>query len=382
MSSRTIYEDAFARLVGAPTARAFAMGRHGLVVALRAMGISPGDRVGVCGYTCLSVVEAVRVAGGQPFFLDVDERLCIAPASLANLAAGQLKALIVQHTFGLPGQLAAILEQAKRMGLPVIEDCCHALGSVYRGRSVGSLGLAAVYSSQWGKSYSTGQGGMLTVRDRALLEAVDDQIRQIAQPTSLKSDLSLAMQRGALRLAGGRGSRRMLRSVYHRLATLGVVHGSFAKELDFRWREGYVRLAGTLTSRAGLACLPRWPAQMEIRKRNAALIRDALASAGLAMWDPTDPADPVLLRYPVRVNNKPSVLARAAAEGLDLAGWYDSPVHPLEGEELEQAGYQPGQCPHVEAAIGQVVHLPTGSEFSPKQLARAICILRGSGLGG
>ena len=117
---------------------------------------------------------------------------------------------------------------------------------------------------------------------------------------------------------------------------------------------------------------------MEIRKRNAAAIHDALASAGLATWDATDPADPVMLRYPVRVNDKPGVLARAAAEGLDLAGWYDSPVHPLTGEQLEQAGYQPGRCPNAEAAIGQVVHLPTGlpsSDFSPKLMAKAIHIL-------
>ncbi len=167
------YERAFANLVQVPESRAFSLGRMGLYVVLKALGVGPGDRVGICGYTCLSVVEAVLRTGADCEFLDVDEWLNVSPDSLKRLPPGRIKVLITQYTFGIPSRLDETLAWAETNGVPVVEDCCHALGSRWDERPVGSFGEAAIYSSQWGKSYSTGQGGMLTINDPALLIEVD-----------------------------------------------------------------------------------------------------------------------------------------------------------------------------------------------------------------
>ena len=372
--ARDRYEKAFADTVGAKAARAFALGRQALVVLLKALGLKEGDRVGLCGYTCLSVAEGVRAAGGVPVYLDVDEQLCISPQSLASLAPGCFKILILQHTFGLPGKLAELLGQAKRLGATVIEDCAHSLGGTWDGRPLGSFGAGAIYSFQWGKSYSTGQGGMLTANDPGLTGPVDDLIRALAKPMSFKADLSLAIQRSAYAMLSGLPVQDRVKAAYKVLARFGIVRVSFSEELPEVSQEGYVRTAGGLLCRAGLRQLGRWPTRMALRVRNAQTIADFLARNGLPTW-PIDPrCKPVLLRYPLLVSNKSEVLASARSARLDIAGWYDSPVHPLKGRELEAVGYR-RTCPNAEALIQRVVHFPTGLQFSPGMLDLASKVL-------
>jgi len=371
---RERYQEEFAASVGAAAARAFGRGRQALVVALKALGAAPGDRVGVCGYTCLSVPEAVKVAGCEPVYLDVDERLCIAPASLAKLDRGSLKVLIVQHTFGLVGRLDALLAEAKRIGAAVIEDACHSLGTRYRGRHVGSFGAAAIYSFQWGKPYATGQGGMLTLPDASRAAAVDRVIAEVARPMSRRADWGLAVQRLAFPAVMGPRSQRFLRRIYHALCGAGLMRGSFDLGFDFSL-PGYVRLAGPSMCRAGRRRLRRWPEALAARQRNADLIAEALRAGGLPVWTPGPDCEPVMLRYPVRTDAKAEVLARAAEESVDLAGWYDTPVHPLKGDGLRAVGYEPGMCPRAEEMIRSTVTLPTGRTFSPAMLAKTVRIL-------
>ena len=114
-SYRREYEEVFCELVGAAGARAFGLGRQALVILLKALGVETGDRVGVCGYTCLSVAEAVKVCGATPIYLDVDKHLCIEPEEILRQEYGSLKIVILQHTFGIPGRLEALLSACDKI---------------------------------------------------------------------------------------------------------------------------------------------------------------------------------------------------------------------------------------------------------------------------
>lgn len=372
---RRQYESAFAEMTGALAARAFALGRQAMVVLLKALGLAAGDRVGICGFTCLSVPEAVKVAGGVPIYLDVDEALCIDPASLEVLSPGSLKVVILQHTFGVVGRLDRLLAQARRIGAAVVEDCCHSLGTCFKGRHVGSFGAGAIYSFQWGKSYSTGQGGMLTVAEAAMLEAVDSVITELGCQMSAKADFALAAQRAAYGILGGPRTQMRLRWVYHKLAALGLLKGSFAEDLGFALRAGYVRLAGPRLCRAGLRQLKQWPQLMELRVRNSAQIASLFERYDLAAWPGCEGCAAVMIRYPIRVWDKGAALAAARRSGIDLAGWYETPVHPLSGAQLLEVDYEEGCCPRAERLIQGVVHLPTGKTYSRDAAVKAIDIL-------
>ena len=184
---RTEYEIAFNKYVGAVGTRAFGLGRHALATLLKALEVHEGDKVGVCSFTCLSVIEAIKVCGATPVYLDVDEHLCIDPQEILRQEPGALKVVILQHTFGNPGQLEQLLVTCDRIGARVVEDCAHSLGCSWNDKQLGQWGEGAIYSFQWGKPYTTGQGGMLTVNSTHLLDKVDQQILESSQTHPTKA---------------------------------------------------------------------------------------------------------------------------------------------------------------------------------------------------
>ncbi len=169
-SALSAYEGQFAGLFPKDTqAFAFWKGRVALYAILESLGIGPGDEVIVPGFTCVVVPNAVLYRGARPVYVDIEgTSFTMDVSDIAKKITSRTKAIIVQHTYGIPAEMDAIMAIAVRGGIPVIEDCAHALGSTYKDRIVGSIGAAAFFSSQWSKPYTTGMGGMAVSADRSL----------------------------------------------------------------------------------------------------------------------------------------------------------------------------------------------------------------------
>jgi len=373
---RAEYQKAFSQLVGAAGARAFVLGRQGLVIIMKALGIKPGDKVGVCSFTCFSVIEAVKRCGAVPVYLDVDEHLCINPQEILWQSAGSLKVVILQHTFGVPGRLDELLSACKKIGAKVIEDCAHSLGCSWEGEPLGKFGEGAIYSFQWGKPYTTGRGGMLTVSSPDLLSEVDEQIAKLAQPMCFRNDLFLACQRVGFSMLCNCKLEYSGRLFYRKLREKGLIKGSARFDGDFAIFPGYVRLAGSLMSSAGLSQLKKWSELQRVRRQNTDLIKDNFLKAGLPLWPVAPKAEVTMLRYPVLVPNKDQVLDEARRAMLDIAGWYSTPVHPVRNEELAKVDYRLGSCPRAEEMIRRVVHVPTGYGLNSRSLEAITRIIR------
>lgn len=369
------YEKSFADLVGASAARATSLGRQALVLLLKAVGVQQGDRVGVCAFTCLSVIEAVKVAGGVPVYLDVDECLCIDPESIRRQEKNSLKVVILQHTFGNPGKLDQLLESCKEINAIVIEDCAHALGCCWNGKPLGRFGVGAIYSFQWGKPYTTGEGGMLTVNSEPLLRKIDAWINEYSVQPSLGRDVLYEIQRMFFGLLNGTWLERELRRLYKQMLKKDKNY-KISKEGD-NWilRKGYIQRPGRLTVRAGMKQIKKWPNNMERRRQNTAVIENELQKHHLQCWPRQQEADVTYLRYPIWVSSKERLLSKASKLSLDLAGWYFSPVHPLCNKDLNQMGYFMGMASNAERAIKSVVHMPTGKGMTPKTLSAIIQLL-------
>jgi dTDP-4-amino-4,6-dideoxygalactose transaminase len=370
------YEAMFAGTVGAVGARAFTRGRQALVVLLKAIGVSAGDRIGVCGYTCLSVPEAVIRCGAVCVFLDIDEELCIVPEEILKQGHGGLKAVILQHTFGNPGNLDRLLDACTKIDAVVIEDCAQSFGGKWNGKPLGSFGAGAIYSFQWGKPYSTGQGGMLTVNSEEMLRSVDHVIISDAIPDSIGSDLWLAVQRGANRLVTRTAFERTAKKVYIALQRLGLIKGSFDVTGNFPLFRGYIKLAGPMMSRAGIRQLENWPYRKRRKQKQAENIA-AFFEQSEIRWPINNKADPVLLRYPFFSNNKDTILRESASRGLHIAGWFSSPVHPLSGMSLGKVGYRNGDCPNAEKVSRTILHLPVDGWERNDRMPEVLSLLTG-----
>lgn len=360
---RQKFEMEFLKLVKAKKAYAFSLGRQALAALLKAADIKQGDHVGVCAFTCPSVIEAVMVLGAVPVFLDVDKHLCIDPEQIRLLDPGLLKVVILQHTFGNPGQLEELLQSCKKKGIKVIEDCAHALGCFWGGEPLGSFGLGAIYSFQWGKPFTIGQGGMLIVNSPELVSLLDQIDEEFALPSSIKLELVLELERWAYFSFEMLGLRESLLNLSKFLRDR-----FFSKDrhqaIDDLWLyRGYIRRAGPFTSLSGVHQVRRWPRMKAIRKESAKIIEKTLSEAGLATWPRESLAEITFLRYPLLVKNKKKLIDSVFGKKLGLSGWYDNIVHSWRYETLEKVGYHAGQCRMAESMIPKLVHLPTNVKY-------------------
>ncbi len=164
------FEAEFARWVGTSHAIALANGTVALDLALRGLGIGPGDEVVVTPRTFIASASCVVNAGATPVFADVDgESGNITAATIAAVLTPRTRAIIIVHLAGWPADMDGIMALASAHGLKVIEDCAQAHGAQWRGRSVGSIGHVGAWSFCQDKIMTTGgEGGMVTTSDPAL----------------------------------------------------------------------------------------------------------------------------------------------------------------------------------------------------------------------
>ena len=168
------FEKEFAAWSGVAHAVALANGTLALDVALKALGVGPGDEVVVTPRTFIASISCVVNAGAVPVFADVEaDSGNISALTIAAVLSPRTKAVVCVHLAGWPCDMDPIMALAAAHGLKVIEDCAQAHGALYKGRPVGSIGHVGAWSFCQDKIMSTGgEGGMVTTNDEALWRAM------------------------------------------------------------------------------------------------------------------------------------------------------------------------------------------------------------------
>lgn len=157
---------------------------YALWVALRTLGVRPGDEVLIPQHDWTASLAVVFALGARPVVVPTDPAtLTIDPAAAADLRTAKTRAVIATHLFGIPADIPTLQEALP--GVPIVEDCAQAFGSILDGKPVGSLGDAAVFSFGPGKRIDVGELGALLLRDdnlydRALLQSAHPIRQQIS----------------------------------------------------------------------------------------------------------------------------------------------------------------------------------------------------------
>ncbi len=164
------FEKEFAAWADCNHAIALSNGTQALDLALKGLGIGPGDEVIVTPRTFLASASSIVTAGAVPVFADVDrDSQNITAETIAAMLSERTRAIICVHLAGWPCDMDPIMALAAKHGLFVIEDCAQAHGARYKGRSVGSIGHVGAWSFCQDKIMTTGgEGGMVTTNDREL----------------------------------------------------------------------------------------------------------------------------------------------------------------------------------------------------------------------
>ena len=168
------FEKEYAAWCGTMHAVALANGTLALDVALKALGVGPGDEVVVTPRTFIASISCVVNAGAVPVFADVEAYSGnISARTIAAVLSPRTKAVVCVHLAGWPCDMDPIMALAEQHGLKVIEDCAQAHGARYKGRPVGSIGHVGAWSFCQDKIMTTGgEGGMVTTDDESLWRAM------------------------------------------------------------------------------------------------------------------------------------------------------------------------------------------------------------------
>jgi perosamine synthetase len=174
------FEQEFARRVGARYASAVSSGTAGLHLALRVAGVSDGDEVVTSPFSFVASANVVVYERARPVFADIDPvTFNLDPDAAAAAVTERTTALLPVHIFGYPLDLGAF----ERIGLPIVEDACEALGAIDAdGVPVGGRGHPAVFGFYANKQIATGEGGMVTIADAGLKERIDSERNQGRAP--------------------------------------------------------------------------------------------------------------------------------------------------------------------------------------------------------
>lgn len=364
----------------------FWRGRVALYAILKALGIRSGDRVVVPGYTCFAVPSAVCFAGAEAVFADIEPQTFNVSletiTSALRAKSGPVKAIIIQHTYGIPAETRPIVSWARERGIATIEDCAHVWGSRYRDASdnwlpVGALADASFFSSQWTKPISTGLGGWVDTNDSELRSELQRFRSEGCVPASKGEIAVLAAQVGIRKLISHPRIDGMMKKIYQALYSRGLLVGTSSKEeLRGEIPSQYAKRMSSFQERLLLRRSLR-DSRVVMHRRRLKRVYDALLeAAGLPVLRLPTGIDPVLLRYPVRVEHKVRVLAEAKRRGFEIGDWYSHPIDRPESLSAEVLGYQQGSCPQGELAAREVINLPMNLNVTEESARRVVEFLK------
>jgi dTDP-4-amino-4,6-dideoxygalactose transaminase len=168
------FEKEFADYIGTTHCVGVGNGTDALVMAMKALGLAPGDEVITAANTFIATAEGISWSGATPVFVDCDPvSYNIDPAAIEAAITPRTKAVVPVHLYGQPADMEPILAIAGKHDLTVIEDAAQAHGAIYEGRRVGTFGQAACYSFYPGKNLGAyGDGGAVVTTDEKLAQQI------------------------------------------------------------------------------------------------------------------------------------------------------------------------------------------------------------------
>jgi dTDP-4-amino-4,6-dideoxygalactose transaminase len=318
------FEREYAGYVGVEHCVGVGNGTDALELALRALGVGPGDEVIVPANTFIATAEAVSAAGATPVLVDVDEEhLLIDPVAVERALTSRTRAIVPVHLFGQ----TAFVEQLLGFGVPVLEDAAQSQGARRHGRPTASLGRVAATSFYPGKNLgAAGDAGAVMTDDAGIAERV-----------------------------------RVLSA-----------HGSPSKYVhEVIGRNSRLDTVQAVVLRAKLARLEKWN---ELRRQAAERYARLLADVpGVRTPRSAAGNEDVWHLYVVRVADRDRVLAELAEAGVGAGIHYPTPVHLTAA--YADLCLPAGSFPVAERAAGEILSLPMFPHLTEEQQERVAEVL-------
>lgn len=376
------YEKAVYDTLGLPHVFALGAGRMALYILLKSLEFKPDDEVILPGYTCVVMPNAIRFAGCRPRYVDI--RLSdfnIDPSALEAAINPSTRAVLMQHTFGIPADIVSIRDICRKYKLFLIEDGAHALGAMYGGKPIGWWGDAALFSTETSKMISTDKGGILVTSDSVLAE----KIRSFYDTLPIRSNEleRIACKRVIYNVLREDPWLKLIVRIINRLFGFSITdlspfrayysshHIEYEAELNGIRFDGYPRRLAGILCRMGELQIHRLIDDVRRRNEKADFLAEVLPKFGARV--PTydrEKCYPSFVKYPFLVEDRVKWIEALDRLGLPTSTWLNDPLHPRETRCHLENNYVWGSCPNAEYASKHILNLPVGRSVSLSMLAR------------
>ncbi len=314
-------------------------GTTGLHLVLQALGIKPGDEVITTPFSFIASANCILYVGATPVFVDIDPRsLNMDPVLVERAITPRTRAILAVETFGNPSMMDQYASIAARHEIPLIEDCCEALGCSLRGRPAGSFGRVGVFGFYPNKQITTGEGGMVVTDDERLADLVRS-LRNQGRPTG-KTD--------------------------------GAVQGSAGSWLRHQ-RLGYNARMSEIQAAMGVAQMDRFEEIVQQRNRVADLYMRRLAGNPDLIMPTIDPdvamswfVFVVRLATGFTLEERDRLIRSMRNHDVGAADYF--PCIHLQPFYRERFGYLPGAFPIAESVSQRTLALPFHNRLTEREI--------------
>ncbi len=330
------FEREFAKMYGIKHAITLNSGTSGLISAMTAVNLGPGDEVILSPFTFWGAVDVIMNVGATPVFVEpIPETFNIDPTKIEAAITSKTKAIEPVHMYGQPCDMDPINEIAKAHDLSVIEDACHACGAKYKGRYTGALGDAGSFSFSSKNITCGGEGGMAVTNDTEIYEGMR-----------------------SLRYLGTTG-------------TYAEGTRSFdSSTIGYNFRMPEISAA---IGRRQLKELPKWHA---LRNKNAKLYGELLEDIP-EVQSPVvlDDCEHAYLHYVVKAKKRDDLKEYLTKQGIVVKRIYAWAIH-LGTVYRKQFGYKEGNFPITEQLITENLGLPVQPFLKEEQIQYVVDAIR------
>ena len=360
----------------------FARGRDALIGVLRALNLKLGEEVIIQGYTCVVVPNAIHVMSGVPVYCDIErDTLSLDLNKLQSLITHRTRAIICQHTFGIPANTERLRAICDKRGIVLIEDCAHIIPEDLRAerqkqRPIGIHGDVCILSFGRDKAISGVTGGCALTQHPDLAARIIHAEREAQSFSLLRSWNHLRYPlryRLAKKFWGGNVGKAYLKylQVTHQLPPI-----LSPQEKDGAALPTIFRIPNACAALA-LQQLRELRSINEHRRKMTALCLRRVQQEGWAYPEAITPNLP-LQKFPVFASDADRIRQTLKAEQIHLTdGWNRAVVNP-ESVDQEAAGYASGSCPVSEDIARHIISIPTHPTTSTEQVEYVLNALQSS----
>lgn len=368
-------EKWFRDYFGVSDAVSFNSGRSALYALLKIFNIGVGSEVLLQAFTCVAVPDPVIWVGAKPIFVDIEETLNIDPRLLEKHINKKTRAIIVQHTFGIPAKIEMIAKIAQKYNLILIEDCAHSIGATYQDKKIGTFGDAAIFSFGRDKVISSVFGGMAIINSEFRIKSLELRkyqkgldypgifwiLQQLLHPIAFSIILPL------YNIYLGKLILFLLQKL--NLLSFPVFNeeklGNKPDIFPLKYPNALAQLL--------LVQLEKLDKYNLFRGEVAAYYFRKLKEFPNIQL-PARQEGAIYLRFNILIKNAEELLKIARKKGLVLGNWYKNTIDPR-GVLCEKIGYKKGSCPSAEKTAGLSVNLPTYPRLTMMDLKRIVDLI-------